>query len=134
MLNLKNNSFIASQVGYAIAPNEAVVARPHCHLYTDDDGNVASMMIICGGGLNFIFNEMQHPSDVFIKLMATSYVLDLTFPAHYGLLWALEELCIIRPKLENEPGSKRPKVTPPSCFVKFLESFETFLAENNDEA
>ena len=69
----------------AIAPNAAVLSRPHCHFYTDGEGNVASMIIICGRGLNFIFNKMQHPSGVFIKLIAKSYVFDFIFPGHYGL-------------------------------------------------
>ena len=81
-------------------------------------------MIVCGDGINYIFNEAKQPFHVFLALIAIHYAFDLHYLAGYGLLYVVEEYCITRPLMAIGGLSKKKRSDIPSCVGKFIESLD----------
>lgn len=119
------------QVGEAIDPAKVgqVAARPYCLLYENEERSIRRMIIACGNGQNYIFNEPQQPSSVFFKLLAIYYVFDIDYSVGYALLSLIDEYCIVRKQLTTGPSKKKKKKTDhPLSIAKFIESFDSFKA------
>lgn len=93
-------------------PNNEGKRAPHCVLFLENK-KVKSMLILCGHGVSYSVNNLNSDECVFLNLFAVYYCFQINYPAMYGILPILRQLCL---------SVKTPPVNPPTKKGKRLKA------------
>ena len=88
--------------------------------------DVLTTMVILGGGiLNYTNISVSGVFEVIAKLLGVYYVINMQYPAMYGVLDVIDRCCLTADT--NATTRKRSKKQEPQAMAKFLKSYNRFV-------
>jgi len=146
--SLTNYYHFLFQIGSTVINTRAENASPHCVLFLDDENCAKTMLIMAGNSLSYLIDleESNNTSNILLNLISMYYTFDICYPALYGILKIIDDLCLRGLKSFPEACPKPPKrrrvaanrrlsrvvkKKAADCVLRFTESYFSFLNKTN---